>query len=119
MLTQFEGIAWNTVGTVLLSNEQSPLSPARLWTMTVEVVTGQPERPIGIPALQVIPGPASGILQVHGQEAGEASLFDMRGEFRQCFGLDKGINTVVVGDSAPGGHVLRSRSSAVRFVWLP
>lgn len=118
LFTQFEGIAWNTLGTVLLTNEQSPLSAARLWSMTLEVSTGQ-ETPSRTPRLHVRPLPAAGLLEVFALEPGAAMLLDAQGRLLRTVDLKPGANTIPVGQLSAGTHLLRTSAEAHRFVWMP
>jgi hypothetical protein len=118
LFTQFEAIAWHTPGTVLLTNEQSPLSTARLWSMTLEVTTGQ-ESLLRTAHLHVVPLPSAGLLEVYALEAGAALLLDLQGRLLRTYALKPGANTLPVGQLAAGTHLLRTSAGAQRFVWMP
>lgn len=118
LFTQFEGIAWNAPGTVLLSNERSALVPARLWSMTVELSTGTPG-PAAATAMRVMPVPAAGTLQVHAAQAGEAALFDVHGRMILRIRLGEGANTIHLPGQPSGVYVLRTPGGAASFAWMP
>lgn len=118
--TQVEGVAWNGVDTVLLSNELFAFSPARLWRCALSVPTALPDDP-GPPELQVILDTAQRTMLVTTLRSGMLSLIDAQGRTVLEQPVERGTRGIPWGDLVPGTYVLRLSGDTVlsRPVVLP
>ena len=75
---QTEGIAWNDASAVLISNEQSPFSAARLWELQLGLATGSSA--FANEDLLIVPNPAASTVRVEGGIPGQrVRLLDLTG----------------------------------------
>ncbi len=125
-----EGITWN------LSNVRQPDGPVclfhgkafsgmtsyatgirasgGLWEEDTGVAAGVPE-PEPFPAtLSVFPNPASSILQIIGEQAGEVHLFDLMGRERMSALTDGATTTLDVSSLEPGMYFLREGNESAK-----
>lgn len=109
---QTEGIAWSDPSVVLITNEESPLSPARLWQLPLGLTTATAERGASRPLIH--PVPTTSTLNIPGLVAGTTlRLLDLNGREVRSVEAD-GQGMIDLQFPTPGVYVLEWLERGIR-----
>lgn len=102
---QVEGIVWSGPGTAYLSNEQSPLSSARLWEIELDVITEIAPQPTH-EGLAVVVDPGNEWIRFHADLAGLVRIIDTRGQLVFQQRVELGTNLLSTSSLGAGIYVV-------------